>query len=232
MRLLIGCPVARREWIIRQYLEHAAASAEKAGVEFEFLMVGGLGDPTFDVVDSLPQYAVARIYVDEPRALDYRDWTKPGRLERMVELRNTMLQFVRLSDCDLFLSLDSDILLHEDTIANLIDTQQERGWDAVGGYCYMSTTRSHPSYANLMGHAMRRPDIRGSVERCDVLMGIILMTRRAIGIDYEYSSKGEDIGWAMAARRRRLIFGVDARLVNRHVMRPVEINQADPRCDV
>jgi hypothetical protein len=233
MKLIIYAPVLRREWIVRQYLEHAARSAEQAGVDFSFLMVGGIADPTFEIVNSLSQFAssVARVYVDEPRSQDLRDWPKPGRLERMVELRNLALQYVREAGCDLALSLDTDILLHPDAIGNLIATQTQRGWDAVGGYCYMSANRSHPSYANLMGlNSLRRPDIR-SVEMCDVLMGIILMTHRAVAVDYEYDHKGEDIGWARAAARARLTLGIDARVVNRHVMHPADLQRPDPRCD-
>lgn len=233
MRVLIGCPVVAREWIIRPYLEYASRSAERAGVDVSFLMVGGLGDPTFEVVDSLAQFApdVARIYVDEPRTADVRDWPKAGRKERMVDLRNIMLSYVRAAEgVDFFLSCDSDILLHENTIGNLIETQLERKWAAVGGYAYMSHNRSSSSYGNLFGvNVLRRPDIAGEVQRCDVVMAIVLMSEPAWHVDYEYHYKGEDIGWSKAVKRQRMILGVDARQPNKHVMSPDALSRVDPR---
>lgn len=229
MRLLIACPVLRREWIIAAYLEHAQAAADRAGADARFLLVGGLGDPTFEVVDGLPQYDVMRVYVNEPRDVDVRDWPKPGRKERMVDLRNLILNQARSVRRDYLLSLDSDILLHPDAIANLVETQHNYGWAAVGGYCYMSSNRSHPSYAHLEGHAMRRPDIVGGVGRCDVLMAIKLMTSKAWNVDYVYDRAGEDIGWSREVKRAGLTVGVDARVVNWHVMRPAELARHDPR---
>lgn len=232
VRVLISCPVLRREWIIRRYLEHAAVAAECAGVEFSFLMLGRIDDPTFAVVDDLRAFDVERIYVEEDRDVDKRDWSNKARFHRLAEIRNRILGQVRLmTGIDYLLSVDSDILLHPQCIANLIETQHERGWAAVGGYCYLSTSRSHPSYAHINGKALRRPDMKGSVQRCDVLMAIKLMTPAAWMVDYAWNTQGEDIGWSLNAKERGLELGCDARVVNRHVMRPTDLDRNDPRCD-
>ena len=39
MRLLIGCPVRAREWIIDEYLDHAYDAASKVTDDFGFLFV-------------------------------------------------------------------------------------------------------------------------------------------------------------------------------------------------
>lgn len=230
MRILIGAPVLRREWIIDRWLEHASASAEFAGVDYSFVLLGGMNDPTFEVVEGLPQHNVARVYVDEPRQVDLREWPHE-RFQRMVNLRNMLLRHVRIESPDLFLSLDSDVLLHPQALANLVETQTERGWDAVGGYCYLSQIRACPSYSALPApHVLQRPDIVGEVQRCDVLMAIVAMTPAAYGVDYEFNTHGEDIGHAVALKRAGLKVGVDARIVNRHVMWPADLNLDDPRC--
>lgn len=231
MRLLIFAPVVRREWIIDRWLENAAASAEAAGVDCSFLLLGGMNDPTFDVVDGLPQYDVARIYVDESRDADVRDWAH-DRFQRMAELRNILLGYVRHDEgLDYALSLDTDVLLHPDTIGNLIESQAAMHWDAVGGYCYLSENRRCPSYGALPAPwVIHRPDIPGEVHVCSVLMAIILMTAPAWNVDYAFNEHGEDIGWALNAKKAELKVGVDARVTNKHVMTPSRIDIVDPRC--
>lgn len=232
MNLLIGAPVHRREWIIRQWLESATASAVDAGVEHSFVLLGGIDDPTFGIVNDLPQYDVARVYVDETRGGSRREWYTPGRLERMVELRNRLLGFVREQKPTWFLSLDTDVLLHPSTIGNLIETQQEMDWAAVGGYCHMARPPSRcPSAADRPHvNGMRRLRIPGKRQKCDVLMAIVLMTPTAYAIDYEWDRQGEDLGWATALSRAGLRRGVDARVTNKHVMDPHYLDQLDPRC--
>lgn len=230
MRLLIGAPVCRREWIIDRWLEYATASADAAGVDYSFVLLGSIDDPTFKVVDDLAHYDVARIYVDEERDHDIRDWNEI-RFRRMVELRNTLLGYVRVDSPDLFLSVDTDVLLHPDAIGNLIETQAERDWAAVGGYCYLSEGIHCPSYANFpAAYVLHRPDLYREQQRCDILMAIILMTEKAWSIDYQYSVHGEDIGHGVAMRNAQLSVGVDARVINKHVMTPTELGLIDPRC--
>jgi hypothetical protein len=200
MRILIGAPVCRREWIVDRWARAAARSAEHAGVDYGFVLLGGADDPTFDVVDGeLADLHIGRITVDEPRTEDVRDWNE-RRFPRMVELRNLLLDYVRVDAPDLFLSLDSDVILHRDTISHLIETLQSSGWDAVGGFCHLSEDRrSEGSYANLPAPSvLHRPPLDGMVQRCDVLMAIKLMTPLAYWVGYEMHAKGEDIGWSVA----------------------------------
>lgn len=230
MRLLIGAPVCHREWIIERWLEQAAASAEAAGVEYSFVLLGGMDDPTFEVVRELPQHNVACVYVDEPRGEDVRDWNEV-RIQRMVDLRNMLLRFVRLDAPDYFLSLDTDVLLHPDTIGNLIETQVEREWAAVGGYCYLSEDRGCPSYSNFpAAYVLHRPDLPREQQRCDILMAIILMTEKAWSIDYRFSVHGEDIGHSVAMRSAQLAVGCDARVINKHIMERWQLETIDERC--
>lgn len=230
MRLLIGAPVNRREWIIERWLDHAATSADKAGVEYGFVLLGGMEDPTFEVVNGLAQYNVACVYIDEPRNEDIRDWDI-NRIQRMVDLRNMLLRYVRLDEPDYFLSLDTDVLLHPDTIGNLIETQVERDWAAVGGYCYLSEDRSCASYADFpKDYVLLRPDLYPEQQRCEVLMAIVLMTEAVWSLDYRYSVHGEDIGHAVAIREAHLTVGVDARVTSKHIMERWQLERVDERC--
>lgn len=232
MRLLIGAPVVRREWIIDRWLTCAGESAARAGVDHSFVLIGGAEDPTFGVVDEMRAFDVARVYVEEPRTIDQRDWPLPGRLERMVQLRNMLLGYVRLDEPDLFLSVDSDILLHPDAISNLIETQATKGWDAVGGYCYMTDEgRAYPSHGSFPAPSVfERRDVVGTVRPTQIIMAIKLLTPAAYAIDYVLHLRGEDIGFCQALAAEGLRCAIDARVVNKHVMTPDALDRTDPRC--
>lgn len=234
MKLLIGCPVWHRDWIIEEWIDHAVMSAKYAGITPHFLVVCDPRDPTCDqMVDICEKRRLnlKQIFTEEHRPpSDKRQWTYE-RFAHMVYLRNKLLKGVRRLKPDYFLSLDSDILLAPQTIEQLIETQQEHEYDAVGGKCYMTTrTRDVPSYANFKRGSMslRRQD-SNMVMRVHVIMAIKLMTPAAYNIDYAMDRHGEDIGWSMAARVHGLKLGWDGRTCNKHVMHPNMLGAADER---
>jgi len=229
-RLLVGCPILRREWIIDKWLEHTLAATECANRRLELVFVGDEHDPTFYTIDKFCKEHQIRAWlehVEEPRSVDKRDWTH-HRYRRMVDLRNILLNAVRRLNPGLFLSLDSDILLHQDAIYNMLETIGR--FDAVGGKTYMTPSgRRAPSYANLTPTGnLRRPDHDGVIE-VQCIMAIKLMTQPAYNIDYEFDKHGEDIGWSRAARKAGLKLGWDGRIVNKHIMSPDRIDWFDIR---
>lgn len=231
MNLLIGCPVLARGWIVRQWVEHAQIAAAAAGVKAEFLLLGGLDDrDTWDVVDLMGE-PITRVYTDEPRTHDQRDWI-PARMQRMVELRNELLTLVRNRAPELFLSLDSDILLADSALTSLLETMATDRFDAVGGYTFMSRSGfREASYAQMRAPGvLERRHIPNHVIPCDVIMGIKLMTPKAYAVDYEFHRKGEDVGWSLACKARGVRIGVDARVVSKHVMEPPDLHKTDARC--
>lgn len=199
-------------------------------IEHEYLFVLDTSEqPLNDKIDAR-ELPVTKVHIDEVEREDKRQWDNT-RYRRMVELRNTLLAAVREKSPELFLSLDSDILIHPDSVRKLIsDLKLHDGYDAVGGKAYMTPKgRSHPSYANLnkRDHLIR-PDMwhTGPV---DVIMAMKLMTPPAYNIDYVVHDKGEDIGWSKAAKAAGLRLAFDGEIVNRHVMSPTMLLQEDPR---
>lgn len=208
-----------------------------------------VGDPELDPAtwrvifdDIAPRSTVHPVFVTEFRGRDAREWNW-ARFERMVELRNTLLGTVRELEPEYFLSLDSDILLHEDAIANMVETIETMPWQAVGGKTYLSPPRinpktgeelagcrSHPSWANVTRNGgLRRQDAEG-VFPCDVIMAIKLMTMPAYGIDYEVHAQGEDTGWSLACAKHGVRVGWDGRVTSKHIMRSEDLDVIDPRC--
>lgn len=230
MELLVGCPVLQRAWIIPAWFAHLAVACDRAGLEPEFIFVG---DPMTDAetFDAIEYHAFGRVHVVEQaehRTEDIRDWN-PQRFERMAFLRNILLREVRALAPDLFLSLDSDILIHPEALANMVRALDR--FDAVGAKCYMSAGTACPSYGMLpYGGGLRRPDMSGGVVEVDVVMAAILMSPAAYAIDYGTHPQGEDVGWSIAARAAGLKLGWDNRCVSRHVMAQAELGLADARC--
>lgn len=234
VEIVVGCPVLYRAWVLPRWFDHVEIACKRAGLIPAFCFVGdSKGDPkTWDVIyDRTKGYELLAESIDEVRRFDIRDWDKE-RFARMAFLRNLQLQRVKAADPDLFLSLDSDILLHPDALSNMIETQQAR-FDVVGGYCHMTPMgRHHPSFANLV-----TPDrmYRWKVESpgvfpVDIVMAIVLQDRRAYGVPWAPAREGEDIGHSNNLRAAQLKLGADARVVNKHVMNQHMLEVVDSRC--
>lgn len=200
---LVGCPITyHREWIFEQWYEHVIQSLKKASVHhIGFVFVTTPDDPIQDLIRSTVEYPDKIVEFEQKYAIpEVRAWNV-NRYQDMVSIRNELLKTVRAIGPEYFLSLDSDILLHEDAISSLLDALGSA--IAVGGKCYM-TPRStmFPSYANLnpSSGALMRWDATGVLD-VEVIMAIKLMTPAAYHIDYEYHDKGEDIGWSINARK-------------------------------
>lgn len=235
MRILIGCPVRAREWIIDRWFEHAVIAGRNHDLAFVF--VAPNGDPTvqkiFDCSERL-HVNTDLVLLEEDLGPDVRRWTS-DRYSKMVYLRNRLLGFARQVRPDLLLSLDSDMLIHEMAVDNMIESLANNpDWAAVGGKAYLTERGiNHPTFGMFKRGstegAFRRHDAN-SVMQVDALMAIKLMTPDAYNVDYEFSRYGEDLGWSMAVKRAGLKVGWDGRVTSKHVMRPELLEGVDPRC--
>ena len=228
MNLLVGCPTARRGWILPRWAEHIDKAAADAGLTPRFIV---LADPGDDAWHALKRYddRLTRIVVTEPRHDGLRDWCTPGRLAHIIDLRNQLLTAVRAQAPDVFLSVDSDMLLHPATITNLLETLAD--FDAVGGYAYMNDGHACPSWGRILsGGALDRVDMPGYVGPVEVIMAIKAMTPAAYAHDYTAHPKGEDVGICLAWRDAGVRVGLDARVTSKHVMRRDLLDLVDERC--
>ncbi len=214
-----------------QHVEHACRVAD---VEPIYAFVA---DPDDETAQQLAVMALAKgrechfAWTTENLALgDVRDWNH-DRFSRMVELRNQLLGKVRELAPDRFLSLDSDILLHPQAVAGLLESTKRFG--AVGGATYMTSTGlEFPSCGWNQGMAglVRRPMEAKGVIPVGVIMAIKAMTPAAYAVDYEFHVQGEDVGWSAACERAGVRLGWDNRNVSKHVMAEKDLNRIDERC--
>ena len=237
MKLLIGCPVRAREWIIGSYLEHAVEAARKVTEDFAFVFVAPESDhATLQEIDRKSRELCVTSWVAftaEETGVDRRVWNT-DRYDHMVYLRNTLLRQVRESHQkpDFFLSLYSDILIHPEQIRSLVDNIE--GFDAIGGKAHLSVTGTrNPTYGMFKrgqrDGSFRRSDHSG-VMQVDVLMAIKLMKPSAYAIDYVPNRYGEDIGWSLAAKEAELLLRWDGTYTSKHVMKPDLLDKVDDRC--
>lgn len=222
-KVLVGCPVRSRAWILPRWFEAVNVAFEKSGLDPDFFfVVGQNNDNTDEIVAPYPH-----VKVEEKPLHVHRSWTTE-RYRHMVEIRNLLLQNVRERQPDYFFSLDSDILLHPNGLSYLL--QSIESYDAVGGKTYM-TDRGvrYPSYANINARGMlRRPDLT-MITKVDVIMAIKLMKPVAYNVDYKFSDQGEDIGWSKNCKKAGLRLGFDGRIASKHVMRPQFLDRFDSR---
>lgn len=227
-RLVVGCPVRRRDWILDEWREHVIWAAYRAG----------LASPTFVFVQgededpiSWPDTIVAQM--PEPTREDVRSWGS-DRFMHMVDLRNKMLGMVRELRPDYFWSLDSDILVHGESLWGMLDTlhRHRRSW-AVGSKLYMTTVGvNYPSYGIWTSKDHRvgfKREDRGGVSKVDVLMASVLMSPKAYGIDYRFHPWGEDAGWSSKVSLSGGELWWDGRYPSKHVMNPDLLKVIDRR---
>jgi len=248
--IVIGGPVAKRAWILDHWFNfvHQAMARTEYGYRFVFVC-----DPkdteTLDIIhrrtsrDGKNRTATV-VEVEDPPDAGTRNWGLRERKERMVELRNLALAVVRRHQPVAYLSLDSDILIHPEAVASMLDASGGYGGPAaVGGRCYMTplpqgasamNPRSGvacPSYLiqGRAGQFRRRDPESPGVFPVDVIMAIKMMGPDAYNVDYQYHQHGEDIGWSLACGDLGLRLLWDGRVTSKHVMMPEHLHVLDPR---
>lgn len=232
--LLIGCPIYRREFYLPRWFEHIEIACNRAAVVPGFVFVMDPSDESVDVIieeTGRRDWIVYKwVWVEEDGTPLQRIWNM-SRYVRMCELRNLLLAAVREIDPPLFLSLDSDILLHQDSIVGMIEGIVR--FDVVGGKTYMTSTGTNfPSYGIMANEndPLARWDTDTGVMPVDVVMAIKLMKPSAYDVEYTPHSKGEDVGFSFAARKLGLKLGWDGRYASKHCMTPDALERIDSRC--
>jgi hypothetical protein len=232
--LVVGCPVRSREWILPDWFDYIEKAVAELNATPTYVFVLSFDDePTAQCIlqeTAKRRREVVLVPADEQHGPDVRAWNEE-RYHHMVYLRNRLLGSVRTINPDLFWSVDSDMLVHPESLVYAIDALQR--FDAVGSRTYLSEgedTRC-PNWANYtrMG-GLQRQDMPNACFEVGVIMAIKLMTPPAFNVDYEWNHQGEDIGWSLAARKAGLKLGWDSHTVSKHVFYPEDLHKVDIRC--
>ncbi len=219
MRLIVGAPVADRAWSLPAWFDCLRRQTRQPD-EFAFVHSGQPGDATWRALsDGVRAAGKPSDVRHDPAAPHPRhDY---ARFQTLARLRNDLLDIARDDlDADLFLSLDTDVMLENpDTIKRLEQLVVTDGWDVASPVTWL-----HPlgegswaynaawwSAAGTPGDP-RRPWARpepvtlpwGEVVEIGVPMAAMLMNRRAMDCRYRWHLGGEDLGFAQDLDQRGL----------------------------
>lgn len=231
MKVVVGCPVSRRDWILPSWWRHVDTACKNAYLDYEVVMVGdAINDPrTFHcAMDLAKEFEVELTWigVTDARPTDQRVWNW-ARYKRMAELRNYLLEEVRKISPDAFLSIDSDILLDFNALVEARDLCSN---EAIGMKVYLSEYGLDcPNWAKLGREGtLQRTDANGRFA-VDVIMALKLMSPMAYKVDYADDMQGEDTGWSKQARKAGVKLIFDGRVASKHVFAPEYLGQIDQR---
>lgn len=230
MKLIVGCPTRNRTWILEQWRDHVE-NAVPGDWDLQYLFV--VGEDDRDTIELLSSWQRTHmVFIEEPDPGMIRSWAKAGRYDHMVFLRNTLLEKVRHLSPDLFLSLDSDILLGQDTIREMYETLVKYDFDAVGGLTWLDPVdpgcTNVASWVSNKMNSFKRVKSSGH-HSVDIIMAIKLMTPAAYGVDYRFHTLGEDLGWNKNMFLAQKRIGMDGRTPSKHIMKPEYLEIKDKR---
>lgn len=250
MRLVVGCPVSSRAWILPRWFYHVelAALTVSDDLKPEYAFVVSMNDAeTIDAIDkfqqAVPDRPISTVYTDEPARKDVRMWNE-DRYQEMVGLRNLLLHAVRERNPDYFLSLDSDILLRPDSLD--VALQEIGDADALGLHTYMDRPARPPAGMQVQlgigRHLASKADLKGQqlinrlhfetyeeTHKVGVIMAAKLMKPSAYNIDYRWHLQGEDTGWSTACTEAGLKLVWCPKACAKHIFTPADLGREDYR---
>lgn len=211
MKVLIGCPVYDRAWILPSWfeaIENQSIPLSDLGFIFE---LGPNDDETHDSLwnwqQTHPEVAVFDAVIRED--VVHRAHPEGKRIwhgsdyEKMCILRNHLLDRATCLSPDRYLSLDCDLILEDpqsiEYLYNLTETR-----DAVSPLMYMfQTDMNFPSVMSWVespgGPAKRTLDQypMGTLFKADIIMAGVMMSEKVYkNARYQWHKQGEDLGWS------------------------------------
>lgn len=217
MKVLIGCPIYKRDWILHHWIRcifNQSVGIENIGFIFE---TSPDDSETISILETwkridktIPFFEIV-VRKDVPHfehINNGRQWTM-SKYENMVRLRNSLLNKVREIQPNFYFSLDSDILLTNENTIELLIAHVLSGADAVSPLMFMTPVGDmYPSVMSWRNDgsnkAMRHPRYPiGTYFKSDVIMAAKMMSKKVYqNIDYSIHEQGEDVGWSFSCKEK------------------------------
>lgn len=211
MKLIIGCPIYDRAWILPLWLD----AIQKQSINLSdvgFVFAAAENDTsTIDILNKWKSFnnQIELFDIFYPQNVNHfshedgtRHWTI-SKYENMVNLRNQLLSRVRSYQPDYFFSLDSDIIIKNPSTIELLVAHIKDGADAVNPLMFMTPAGSmFPSVMTWEsepgGKAHRNFGYPlGTYFKADVIMAAKMMSKDVYNnVSYEIHAQGEDLGWS------------------------------------
>lgn len=211
MKLIIGCPIYKRDWILNHWIRCIRSQSFDLG-SVGFVFEASSNDTaTLGMLETWKRYDQSIPYFDiiirddiphHEHSENSRQWTI-SKYENMVKLRNSLLSKVRELEPDYYFSLDSDILIENPNTLELLVAHIKEGADAVSPLMFMTPVGDmYPSVMNWLNDgtskARRYPRYPlGTYFQSDVIMAAKMMSKQVYStVDYCLHQQGEDVGWS------------------------------------
>lgn len=217
MKLIIGCPIYKRDWIIHHWIRCILKqSIDLSDVGFVFEVspddmstVHAL--VTWKNIDKRIPFFLIKERTDIPHfehEPNSRQWTY-SKYHNMVSLRNSILETVREQQPEYYFSLDSDILIENPNTIELLISHIKSGADAVSPLMFMTPVGTNfPSVMTWRDKtcekAFREQSYPlGTYFKSDIIMAAKMMSKDVYqNVNYEFHPQGEDLGWSKNATQK------------------------------
>lgn len=245
MKLIVGCPVYNRDWVLERWYQHLEEWRQH-GVDlfYVFIVTGKVPDlvrriPRSRCVVEIDLWqqggGVPALKVGGPDGS--RDWNKPERIDEMVKLRNQLKDAVasisrtEFLDCHAFLSIDSDILVAPwEQSKRLFNDLQ--GKDAVSPLVYLGVKETNAFVRRDPKRQATRVYQIDYMQDVDILCAAKLQTMEMVWdqrVKYAFDPRGEDFGWSANARQYRYQLAFDPVVKWKHIMEGKQLDTVDRR---
>lgn len=203
-KILIGCPVRNRRWILPQFLESINKVEEytknQFPVEIDFYFI--INNSTDDTEEILSQYPHTIYDLPEPSESEVRG---KYSLSHLAQLRNELLLYASENEYDFLFSVDSDILLEKECLAQLLYMYDEEptpglfspavrnipyppnGNDQYPAHNAMILDQDNITYKHLLSIARNR-----GIFEVDLLGAATLIPKQFFSCRYGHHNQGED----------------------------------------
>jgi hypothetical protein len=240
MRLVVGCPVYERAWILRDWFSAVADAVaytkqvrDDITLEFAFAYTPS-EDDTLDVIHEQAELLgapVSVVTVTEGTHSKERNWGDHRRLWTLTDLRNVLLNRVAELAPDLYFSLDSDLLIASNVILGLVEDMYGR-YDAVAPLTFLARSQSITNAFYYDRHVRRRVKVLNALQPADIICAAKMLPEHMVQDEqmrYVFHTAGEDIGFGDRGRELGYTFGIDTALKVKHIMEPEDMDKVDSR---
>lgn len=230
-KVMIGCPVRNRAWILSRYLEHLKRlKFPMRKIEYCFV-INDCVDETPDILETFADEQsspVKLIRID----FGHNQGHERGEYSffRLAKLRNLLLKGFLDSDCDYLFSVDSDILIPPSALRCLLDDD----CDIVSALVCNGHELRNKKIFNILNrengkwmHLLEFP--RDQIFQVDCTGAAYLIKRRVIEryeVRYSASLGAEDIGFCQSACSKGIKIFCDGRIECTHVMKEDDIKKS------
>lgn len=218
MHIVIGMPVYNRGWVLPRWFD----SLFKQGVlRKNITLLFGITDShdnTRDIIDKYASKVSAYHYIDCNDLPAFGD-RNSGRFYPLTEIRNRLLEKVIEISPDYYLSWDSDIILPDKALKQLIADDK----DVVSPYVELmsgapncvSRIPGTNAFRRVKPIASKYP--KDKFYPVDICFAVVLMKPVVYTVPYAWHQGGEDYGWGLNLLDAGVECWMDSRIECHHI---------------